>query len=64
MSIALEIFFLNVAVTIPSSVELSVFIGVSGWVKPTSWSIILRGTNVYPLWNSAPNSTSAVDATT
>ena len=25
------------------------FIGVGGWVKPSSWSVIIRGTIVYPL---------------
>ena len=43
---------------------LSVFVGVGGWVKPSSWSVILRGTTVCPLWNSPPTSASAADATT
>ena len=64
MSIALDLFCLTVAVTMPSSAELSVFIGVGGWVKPSSWSVILRGTAVFPLWNSPPTSASAADATT
>ena len=63
MSIALELFCLNVAVTMPSAAELSVFIGVGGWVKPSSWSVIIRGTAVCPLWNSPPASASATDAT-
>ena len=50
--------------TIPLAVELSVFIGVGGWVKPSSWSVILRGTAVCPLCNSPPISDSAADATT
>ena len=33
MSIALEIFCLTVAVTMLSAAELSIFIGVGGWVK-------------------------------
>ena len=40
------------------------FIGVDGWVKPSSWSVILRGTDVCPLWNSPTTSASAADATT
>ena len=48
----------------PSSVELSVFIGVGGWVKPSSWSVIIRGNDVFPLWNIPPTSDSAADATT
>ena len=37
-----------------------------GWWlgKPSSWSIILRGTAFSPLWNSPPTSDSAADATT
>ena len=64
MPIALDIFCLTVAVTMPSSAELSVFIGVVGWVKYISWSVILRGTAVCSLWNSPPTSASATDATT
>ena len=64
MSIAFGLFCLTVAVTMPLAAELSVFIGVGGWVKPSSWSVILRGTTVCPLWNSPPTSASAADATT
>ena len=64
MSIALDLFCLTVAVTMPSAAELSVFIGVGARVKPSSWSAILRGTAVCPLWNSPPTSASAADATT
>ena len=63
MSIALDLFCLTVAVTMPSAAELSVFIGVGGWVKPSSLSVILRGNAVCPLWNIPPTSTSAADAT-
>ena len=52
MFVALDLFCLTVAVTMPSATELSVFIGVGGWVKLSSWSVILRGIDVYPLWNS------------
>ena len=48
----------------PSAAELSVFIGVGGWVKPSSWSVIIRGTTVCPLWNIPPTSSSDSDATT
>ena len=48
----------------PLAAELSVFIGVCGWLKPSSWSVIFRGTNVFPLCNSPPTSASAADATT
>ena len=64
MSIALDIFCLTVAVTMPSVAELSVFIGVGGWLKLSSWGVILRITSVYPLWNSPPTSASAADAPT
>ena len=46
MSVALDLFGLTVAVTMPSAAELSVFIGVGGWVKSSSWSVILKGTAV------------------
>ena len=64
MSIALDLFCLTVAVTMPSAVQLSVFIGVGGWVKPSSWSVIRKGTAVLPLWNIIPTSASAAEATT
>ena len=57
-------FCLTVAVTMPSAAELYVFIGVGGWVKPSSWSAILRSTDVCPLWNSPSTSALAADATT
>ena len=46
-----------------SAAELSVFIWVCGWVKTISWNVILRGTDVCPLWNSYPTSALAADAT-
>ena len=64
MSVALDIFYLTVAVTMSLAAELSVFIGVGGWVKPSSWSVILRCTAVCPLWNIPPTSVLAADATT
>ena len=64
MSIALDLFCLTVAVTMPSAAELSVFIGVGGWVKPSSWSVILVGTAFCPLCNIPPISASATDTTT
>ena len=51
-------------VTMPLAAELSVFIGVGGWVKPSSRSVTIRGTVVCPLWNSPPTSASAADANT
>ena len=60
----MDLFCLNVAVTMPLAAELSDFIGVGGWVKPISWSAILRGTAVCPFCNSPPTSASAADATT
>ena len=48
----------------PSAAELSIFIGVGGWVKPISWSVILRSAAVCPLLNSLPTYYLAVDATT
>ena len=64
MSIALDLFCLTVEVKMPSAAELSVFIGVVGWVKSSSWSVILRGTAVCPLCYSPPTSALAADATT
>ena len=64
MSIALELFRLTVAVMNILVVELSILIGVDGWVKPSSWSVILRGTAVCPLWNNTMSSALAADATT
>ena len=54
MSVALDLFCLIIAVTMPSAVELSVFIRVGGWVKPSSWSEICSGTAVFPLCNIPP----------
>ena len=45
-----------------SAAELSVFIGVGGRVKPSSWSVIRRGTAICPFYNSPPTSVSAVSA--
>ena len=56
--------FLIVAVTMTLAAELSVFIGVCGWVKPSSWSVMCRFTAVCPLWNSPPNYDLAADSTT
>ena len=64
MSIALDLSCLTVAVTMPLDAELYVLIGVCGWVKPSSWSVMRRGTPVFQLWNSPPTSASAVEATT
>ena len=64
MNITLDCFCLTVAVTIASAMELSVFIGVGGWVKPILWSVILRDTNGFPLWNSSPTYASATYTTT
>ena len=63
MSVALDLFCLTVAVTIPLDAEFSVLIGVGGWVKPSSWSVIIRGADVCPLWNSPPTPALATDAT-
>ena len=57
-------FCLTVAVMMPSAAELSIFIGVGGWLKLSSWTVILRGTSVCQLWNSPPTSALAADATT
>ena len=64
MSIVLDLFSPTVAVTMCSAAELSVFIGVGGWVKPSSWSVILSDTDVFPLWNIPITSASDADATT
>ena len=49
-------------VTIPSAVELSVAIGVDGWIWPISMRAWRSGTASCSLWKSAPNSVSAVEA--
>ena len=64
MSVALDIFRLTVVVTMTSATELSTLIGFIGWGKPISWSVMRRGTNVCPLWNSPPTSDLVADATT
>ena len=64
MSIALDLFCLTVAVTMPSAAEVSVFIEVGGGVKPSSWNVILRGTAVCSLCNSPPTYALDADATT
>ena len=64
MYIALDLFCITVAVTIPSDADLSVLIGVGGWGKLISWSMIRRGTDVCPLLNTPPTSASVADATT
>ena len=64
MSITLDLFCVTVAVEMPLAAELSVFIGVGGWVKPSLWSVVIRSTAVCPLWNIPPTSPSAADATT
>ena len=39
-------------------------IGVGGWVKPSSWSVISRGNDVFPLWNTPTTFSLAANATT
>ena len=56
-------FYLTAVVTMPSDAELSVLIGVDGWRKASSWSVIHRGTVVCPLWNSPPTFDLDADAT-
>ena len=48
----------------PLAAELYVLIGVGGWGKPSSWSIMRRGTAFFPLCNSPLTSDLTVDATT
>ena len=64
MSIALDLSCITVAVTMPLDAELSILIEVGGWGKPSSWSVMRRGTAVFPLWNSPPNYALAADAIT
>ena len=64
MYVALDCFNLTVVVTMLLAAELSVLIGVGGWVKPSSLSVMCRGTAVHPLWNSSPTSALSADAAT
>ena len=64
MSIALDLYCLTVAMTVTLAAEMYVLIGVGGWEKPIYWSVMRRGVDVCPLWNTPPTSSSAVDATT
>ena len=64
MSIALDLFCLTLAATMPSAAELSVLIEVGGRGKSISRSMMWRGTDVFPMWNSPPASDSAADAIT
>ena len=50
MSVALYFFCLTVELTVPKSVELSVFIGVGGCWLPSSSSVVRSGIVVCPLW--------------
>ena len=56
MSVALELFCLTVAVTVPLDADLSVFVRVGSWVKPSSWCVIRIRTDVCPFGNSTPTS--------
>ena len=60
----LGFFCLTVVATMPSVAEFSIFIGVGGWIKPSSWSVTCRGTDVCPLCNSHTTSALVADATT
>ena len=62
MSISLDLFCLSVAVTMTLAAELSVFIGIGGWVKPSSWGVISRDNAVCILWNSPLTSALTADA--
>ena len=64
MSIALDLFCLTVALTMPSAAELSILIRVGGWLKFSSWSVVCRVADLCPLWNSPLTSDLAADATT
>ena len=57
-------FCLTVAVTMPSAAELYVLIGVGGWERPSSWSVICRGTAICPFLNSPPTSALVAETTT
>ena len=46
----LTFFCLEVAVTITLEVDLFVFIGGCGWVKPISLIVMWRGVSIFPLW--------------
>ena len=63
MYIYLKLFCLTVAVMMPLAAELSILIGVGGWGKLNSWSVMCRGTAVCTLWNSLPTSALDVDST-
>ena len=51
-------------VKIPLDAELSVLVVVGGWGKPSSRSIICRGTDFCPVINSPTTSALAADITT
>jgi hypothetical protein len=48
----------------PNAVELSVRSGVAGYMWPDSVSVTLSGALLWDLWNHAPTSGSASEATT
>ena len=48
----------------PLAAELSIFIGIGGWGKPSSWSVTQKGKYVLPLSNFPLTSDLAADATT
>ena len=57
-------FCLTVVVMMPSASELSVFIGVGGWGKPSYLRLMQMDTAVFPLLKSTPTFDLAEEATT
>ena len=60
----LDLCLFIVLFTIPTDVVLSVWIGLGGWVWPSSWSIRRMVCASLLLMKSAPDSASAADAET
>ena len=58
MSISFNCFCLTLELKMPNAVELSVSIGVGGFLSPISSSVVRSGIVVFPLWKRAPISAS------
>ena len=64
MSIYLDLCCRIFLFAIPDAVELSVLIGVWGWMCPTSSKVVLKIMDSWPLAKSAPISAFAADVIT
>ena len=62
MSMALELFWQNFLVTMPTAVKFSTWMEVGPYLNPISERVVRMGTAVWALTNMVPYSASAADA--